>query len=140
MRKQNINHIFVDTNVLIGALSSKKHDKDCLQYLFSLIGKKLYISSLSIAQLTSVFQKKKTNKEITSIVTELLNRFTVLSFTKDDITASLAETGADIEDNMQYIVSKKMKCYTFVTNNIKDYRVFGDIQVLKPENVKMIPR
>ena len=54
--------------------------------------------------------------------------------------ASLAETGADIEDNMQYIVSKKMKCYTFVTNNVKDYRVFGDIQVLKPENVKMIPR
>ena len=140
MRKQNINHIFVDTNVLIGAWSSKKSDKDCLQYLFSLIGKKLYISSLSIAQLTSVFQKKKTNREIRSIVAELMNRFTVLSFTKDDIAASLSETGADIEDNMQYIVSKKMKCYTFVTNNIKDYRVFGDIQVLKPENVKMIPR
>ena len=138
--KQNTNHIFVDTNVLIGAWSGKKEDKDCLQYLFSLIGKKLYISSLSISQLASVFQKKMKNAEIKAIIEILTHRFSVLDFTKEDISNSLRETGADIEDNIQYVISKKKKCFTFVTNNIKDYRVFGDIQVLKPQNIRMIPR
>ena len=138
--KQNINHIFVDTNVLIGAWSGKKEDKNCLQYLFSLIGKKLYISSLSVSQLASVFQKKMNNAEIKSIIEILTHRFMILDFTKEDISNSLRETGADIEDNIQYVISKKKKCFTFVTNNIKDYRVFGDIQVLKPQNIRMIPR
>jgi len=140
LKWQNVNHIFVDTNVLIGAWSNKKDDRYCLQYLFSLNGKELYISSLSVAQLASVFQKKKTNDEIRDILKELAHRFSILDFTKDDIAVSLKETGADIEDNIQYVISKKKKCYTFVTNNIKDYRVFGDIQVLKPKNIRMIPR
>lgn len=140
MRYKNVNHIFVDTNVLIGAWANKKDDKDCLQYLFSLKGKKLYTSSLSIAQLASVFQKKKTNADIRTIINDLMKKFSILSFTKDDIANSILETGADIEDNIQYTISKKMKCYTFVTNNTKDYRVFGDIFVLLPRNIRMIPR
>ena len=52
----NPNHIFVDTNVLVGGCSGDarfKKDEDCLHYLYSLTGKKLYVSSLSVAQLIS---------------------------------------------------------------------------------------
>jgi predicted nucleic-acid-binding protein len=63
----NYNHIFVDTNVLVGGYSGDaryQKDEACLHYLYSLTGKKLYISSLSVAQLISMFQKKKKNDEI----------------------------------------------------------------------------
>ena len=44
----NPNHIFVDTNVLIGGYSGDprfQKDTACLHYLYSLTGKKLYISN-----------------------------------------------------------------------------------------------
>ena len=40
--KFNPNHVFVDTNVLVGGYSGKssfQKDADCLHYLFSLTGK-----------------------------------------------------------------------------------------------------
>ena len=62
----NPNHIFVDTNVLVGGYSNDVHfqkDKECLHYLCSLVGKRIYISSLSVAQLIAIYQKKKSNEE-----------------------------------------------------------------------------
>ena len=59
----NPNHIFVDTNVFVGGYSGNvrfQKDADCLHYLYSLTGKRLYISTLSVAQLISTFQKKRT--------------------------------------------------------------------------------
>ena len=58
------NRIFVDTNVLVGAWSGNTDDERCLKYLVTLKGKRLYISTLSIAQFVSVFQKKRTVDEI----------------------------------------------------------------------------
>jgi len=139
----NPNHIFVDTNVLIGAYSGNarfQKDVDCLHYLFSLTGKRLYISSLSVAQLVSTFQKKKTNREITNIVRELQHRFNVISFTAKDIDEALRETGADIEDNIQYVLAMKQKCRIIVTNNYKDYRLLMWIEATSPEKVRIIAR
>ena len=82
VKTYNPNHIFVDTNVLIGAYSGDARfqtDSDCLHYLYSIVGKRLYASTLSVAQLISVYQKKKTNDEIRSIVRELQHRFTIVS-------------------------------------------------------------
>lgn len=137
------NHIFVDTNVLVGGYSGKssfQKDADCLHYLFSLTGKKLYISTLSVAQLISMFQKKHTNEEIVGMVRELQHRFTVIDFTNRDIDAALAETGADIEDNVQYVLAKKQKCRIVITNNYKDYRALQGIQVFRPTEVRRLPR
>ena len=76
--KFNPNHVFVDTrsnlfaclskNVLVGGYSGDvryQKDADCLHYLFALPGKKLYISTLRVAQFISVYQKagvRETNK------------------------------------------------------------------------------
>ena len=101
--KFNPNHVFIDTNVLVGGYSGDaryQKDADCLHYLFALTGKKLYISTLSVAQLISVYQKKKSNEEIISVVRELQHRFNIIDFTARDIDAALVETGADIEDNV----------------------------------------
>lgn len=139
----NLNHIFVDTNVLIGGYSGDaryRKDDECLHYLFSLTGKRLYISSLSVAQLISVFQKKKTNEDIIRIVRDLQHRFVIIDFTAKDIEAALTETGADIEDNVQFVLAKKQKCYIVVTNNYKDYRFLQGIEVLRPAKIRQIPQ
>lgn len=85
----NKNHIYVDTNVIIGATSGKEEDKQCLQYLYNLKGKKLFLSCLSIAQFVSVFQKTKDNSFIRSRVNKFLTKFNIISFTKEDIEAYL---------------------------------------------------
>ena len=139
----NPNHIFVDTNVLVGGYSGDakfQKDDDCLHYLFSLTGKRLYISSLSVTQLISVYQKKKSNEEITAVVRDLQHRFNIIDFTAKDIDAALKETGADIEDNVQFVLAKKQKCLIVVTNNYKDYRFLQGIEVLRPAKIRKIPQ
>jgi predicted nucleic acid-binding protein len=139
----NPNHIFVDTNVLVGGYSGDarfQKDEACLHYLYSLTGKRLYISSLSVAQLISTFQKKKKNDEIVRIVRDLQHRFNVIDFAARDIDAALVETGGDIEDNVQYVLARKQKCSIIVTNNFKDYRLFFNLRVIKPERVRSIPQ
>lgn len=139
----NPNHIFVDTNVLIGGYSGDprfQKDAACLHYLYSLTGKKLFISTLSVAQLISTYQKKKTNDEIRRIVRELQHRFNVISFTSKDIAEALNETGADIEDNVQYVLAMKQKCRIIITNNYKDYRLLMWIEATSPEKVRIIAK
>jgi predicted nucleic acid-binding protein len=136
----NVNHIFVDTNVLVGAFRNNSVDKYCLQYLLSLRGKRLFISSLSVAQLVSVFQKISTNAEIKKMVKYLLAKFNVISFSNQDITRSLEIERQDMEDNIQYVISQKFNCFYFITNNRRDYVYFNTINVLKPLNIRTINR
>ena len=139
----NLNRIFVDTNVLVGGYSGDvrfQKDADCLHYLYSLTGKRLYVSSLSVAQLISVYQKKKKNDEIVRIVRDLQHRFNIVDFTNRDIDAALIENGGDIEDNVQYVLARKQKCSVIITNNFKDYRLFFNLRVIKPERVRTIPQ
>lgn len=135
----NTNHIFVDTNVLIGACIGKQEDKDCLHYLSTLVGKRIYISALSIAQLVSVLQKKVANDAIRKIVVDYMHRYEVLSFVDADIKDAIGMTAHDIEDNIQYTISQKKKCHYFVTNNGKDFRSFK-CSVVSPKQVRIIKR
>lgn len=135
--------IFVDTNVLVGGYSGDarfQKDSDCLHYLWSLTGRRLFISTLSIAQLVSVFQKKKTNEEIARVVRDIQHRFNVIDFTNRDVDSALVETGADIEDNIQYVLAVKQKCSIIVTNNFKDYRLLQNVRAVRPERVRAIPK
>ena len=139
----NPNHIFVDTNVLVGGYSGDarfQKDSDCLHYLYSLTGKRLYVSALSVAQLISVYQKRKTNDEIRTIVRDLQHRFTIINFTVKDLDTALDQTGADIEDNIQFVLARKQKCRVIITNNYKDYRLLLGAQIIKPSKVRTIAR
>jgi len=136
----NQNNIFVDTNVLIGNFANIQNDKQALKYLYELKGKCLFTSTLAIAQLVSVFQKTKPNEEIKTIVKKIQAKFDLLSFVESDITKAIEISTTDIEDNIQYIIGLKKKCFYFVTNNTKDYRDFADIIVLPPEEIRAIPR
>ncbi|MEE1174302.1 MAG: type II toxin-antitoxin system VapC family toxin [Paludibacteraceae bacterium] len=136
----NQNNIYIDTNILIGCYNNNEPDVLAVNYLYSLKGKRLYVSSLSIAQLASVFQKIKTSTEIKDIIKEILTKVNIVQFTENDITAALEYENKDIEDNIQYVLSQKVKCLWFVTNNIKDYRAYSTICALKSTDVRSIDK
>ena len=132
------NRIFVDTNVIIGAWAGNTDDDRCLKYLFSLKGKRLYISTLSIAQFVSIYQKKRTNDEIRKQVKYLLSKFNLVGFAEKDVEVAIDEASHDIEDNIQYVLCHKVKCGHFITNNIKDYSGYFLLNVLKPIQIRQI--
>ena len=133
----NPNHIFVDTNILNGFYLNKAADVECLRYLYSLKEKKLFISSLSVGQLVAFFHKKLANDKIKETVRYLFTKFTVIEFNEQDIQESLLYDFQDLEDTIQYVVGKKMKCYYFVTND-KYFTAFRNISVLKSSEVRKI--
>ena len=91
-----------------------------------------------MAQFVSLFQKTKPNDEIRKAVKELVAKFNILSFTEKDIDDSLLITNRDMEDNIQYVICGKAKCFYFVTNNRKDYANLTNINVVKPSQIRMV--
>ena len=106
MKPKNQNHIFVDTNIIIGAYSNEKifiKERQCWNYLTSLIGKKIYVSSLSIAQFISTLQHHKIDKKsVKNNVSNILAKVNIIDFTKDDIDKSLSMQDNDLEDNIYW--------------------------------------
>ena len=135
----NKNHIFVDTNVLNGVYLNRTADVECFKYLFSLKGKKLFISSLSMGQVVAFFHKKFTNDKLKDIVRYLFTKFTVIEFGEQDIEKSLHYNYADLEDTIQYVIGTKMKCFYFITND-KHFSIFRNIRALKPSEIRNIKK
>ena len=137
--KLNANYIFIDTNVLNGVYLNKVADVECLKYLFSLKGKKLFISSLSIGQLVAFFHKKFTNDKMKDIIRYFFTKFTVIEFTEQDIQKSLLYDYSDLEDTIQYVIGTKMKCFYFITND-KHFTTFRNIKALKSVEIRSIKK
>ena len=135
----NRNHIFIDSNVLNGFYLGMTTDVECLKYLFSLKGKKLFISSLSVGQFVAFFHKKFTNDRIKDIVRYLFTKFTVVEFGEQDIQKSLLYDYSDLEDTIQYVIGTKMKCFYFITND-KHFATFRNISVLKSSEIRSIKK
>ena len=135
----NENHIFVDTNVLNGYYLNRTADVECLRYLYSLKGKRLFISSLSIGQFVAFFEKRLTKDKIKEIIRYLFTKFTIIEFGEKDIQKSLLFPYSDLEDTIQYVIGTKMKCYYFITND-KQYATFRNIEALKSSQIRNIER
>lgn len=144
--KNNENHIYVDTNCLIGYIANKygiykdtAGSTEALRFLAGLNGKKLYISSLSIAQLTAKLQKKIGTDRMVKEIEQIIHRFNVIEFNDDDIRAAITGGHAkDIEDLYQYEMSQKVKCFYIMTNNLKDFTSLANIIAFLPRKVRKI--
>ena len=99
----------------------------------------MFVSALSVSQFVSVMQKKYDNQQIREWVKYFLLKFNIVSFQREDIEKSLLYENTDMEDNIQYVLGQKTKCFYFVTNNTRDYK-FINISALKPLEVRTIKR
>ena len=133
--------IYVDTNVLINYCTGQSKDVKALRYVFSQRRKEaLFTSSLAVVQTISKLQsagksgKRKAYSRETTIkkLNEILPKFSVLDLSFSDIEASFKHLNSDVEDNVHYVLSQKMKCNAILTNNIKDFTFFKDVSVIEP--------
>jgi len=133
--------IYVDANVLINYCTRQTNDVKALRYVFSKRRKEvLFTSSLAIVQTISKLQsagksdKRKAYSRETTIkkLDEILPKFTVLDLSFSDIKASFNHLNSDIEDNVHYVLSQKIKCNAILTNNIKDFTFFKDVSIIEP--------
>ena len=142
--RNNENHIYIDTNCLIGYIATKygiykdtKGFTKALQFLMALNGKKLYVSSLSVAQLTAKLQKRIGADRMVKEIEQIIHRFNVVEFNNDDIQSAI--TGAlakDIEDLYQYEMSQKVKCFYIMTDNLSDFTSLANITAFLPSKVR----
>ena len=141
--------IYVDTNVLVDYYTRENDAVACLKYLFVKSRKEnLFTSSLALVQTASQLQKKNTQKNRKAVSREktieylefIFSKFTILDLTQKDIINCFPLINNDVEDNVHYIISKKLKCKRIITRNTKDYALFYDIEALSPKNIKLIKK
>jgi len=141
MSSSKVIRIYVDTNVLINYCTEQNADVRALHYVFSKRRKEvLFTSSLAIVQAITKLQSgskqyfRKGYSRDTTIkkLDEILPKFTVLDLSLSDIQAGFHYLNSDIEDNVHYVLSQKMKCNAILTNNIKDFAFFKDIAAIEP--------
>ena len=145
--KNNENHIFIDTNCLISSICERygiyavdgRENTNALHYLLAMNGKKLYVSSLSIAQMTAKLQTRLNKDVLIEEIRQVLHRFNVVEFNRKDIEEALNSPYAkDIEDLYQYKMSEKAKCLYIMTNNTKDFATLLNVIPFKPKQVRMM--
>lgn len=133
--------VFIDTNVFIGSYRKLSKDINCLNFLYQERGVKLYTSSLVVSQIIAKLSKskgkwKESNISIINKVKKILKNVYILPFDETDIENSLETDVKDLEDNIQYHLSQKIPCTILVTNNVKDYKFYSNITVLKPSEIR----
>jgi predicted nucleic acid-binding protein len=138
--------VFVDTNVLINDYFFRtknrqggRYANNALIFLKSKPKVTLYIASFSLVQVISTLSKAKIlDVEIRKELTWILKHFQVADFTKNDVVKGLNIAGDDVEDVFQYTICQKMRCGYILTDNVKDYRLMGDVSIIKPQKVRSI--
>ena len=149
MHKRIDYRTYVDTNVLVDYYTGQNDAIVCLKYLFATNRKEnLFTSSLSLVQTASQLQKKNTQRSRKAIPKEevieylkfLFTKFTILDLARNDVSDSFLLVNNDIEDNVHYIISKKIKCKRIITRNIKDYSKFTELEALSPDNITLIKK
>jgi len=137
--------IYIDTNVLTNYFTKQKADVQCLDYLFSKVRKEiLFTSSLAIVQTVSVLQTKKkgrkafTRTQAVGSGEKIYAKFSVIDLSAIDVKKSFQYFNEDVEDNVHYVLSKKLKCGIIITNNTSDFADFGNMIALSPQNIANI--
>ena len=145
----NNNHrIFFDTNVLVNYKTEQKDDVFCVDYLLKKKHKEfLFTSSSALGQTVSMLQSKRKKRkvfspdEINEYIEFLTSKITVLECSENDVkNAFTFKDLNDIEDNIQYVISQKMKCKYIITNDISGYSQHSKIEAINPNNVRLIKK
>jgi len=137
--------IYVDSNVLTNYFTKQADDVECLDYLFSKVRKEiLFTSSLAVVQTVSVLQTKKKNREAftrekaVESGRQIYKKFSIIDLVGKDVENSFEQLNKDVEDNVHYVLSKKLKCNMIITNNTSDFAYFLDTIALSPKNITSI--
>ena len=127
--------VFVDTDIILDLLSNREPFYIHSANLFSAADKneiKLYVSSLSFANLNYILSKQYSADQARKKLLKFKTLVTVLSVTDKVIELALSSDFKDFEDGMQYFTATENGIKTLLTRNLKDYKS-AQISVLTAE-------
>ncbi len=139
--------IFLDTNVLLDDIFFRHHNKEhsrfahlAVDFLIRVARKETFVASFSIVQIISTLERARVPRDIVrQEIQQILAKHEIINFTEKDIQTALeAFEGLDIEDTFQFIVSQKVKCQYIITENIRDFRTFQNVRVIRPKEIRRI--
>ena len=117
--------VFVDTDIVLDLLSNREPFYIHSANLFSAADKneiKLYVSSLSFANLNYILSKQYSADQSRKKLLKFKTLVTVLSVTDKVIELSLSSDFKDFEDGIQYFTATENNIKTLLTRNLKNYK------------------
>ena len=130
------NQIFLDTNILVDIVANRKpFSKDAIEIFDYCQRKKIkmYSTSISIANLHYIAKKMVDEKELRSIINDLLDTISIIAITETILRKSLKSSHKDFEDAIQITSAQSihnMDC--IVTRDLKDFKS-SEIKVFTPD-------
>lgn len=132
--------VFLDTNILVDLIADRKpYSKFAIEIFNKAEEKKLkiYTSSHSIATTHYLLKKYLDEKELRTVLFNLLDYISVIPVDIDVLKKGLRSKHKDFEDAIQiFCASSIEKIDCIVTRNIKDYKD-SEILVLSPDEFCM---
>ena len=129
-------HIFLDTNILIDIVANRLPFSKNAISIFDYCQRneiRMYSSSHSIATMHYIGKRVVDEKELRSIIEDLLATISIIAVTESILKKSLKSSHKDFEDAIQIVSAQSintMDC--IVTRDLKDYK-FSEIKVYNPD-------
>ena len=118
-------HVFVDTNIVIDLLQKRENFYQEAQELFTKADRKklkLYISALTFANTYYILSKYYSSNEAKKILSKFKVLVEVLPTTDKIIDLSLASDFNDFEDAIQFYTALESNLHVIITRNKKDFK------------------
>lgn len=118
-------HVFVDTNIVIDLLQKRENFYKEAQELFTKADRKklkLYISALTFANTYYILSKYYSSNEAKKILSKFKVLVEVLPTTDKIIDLALASDFNDFEDAIQFYTALESNLHVIITRNKKDFK------------------
>ena len=118
-------HVFVDTNIVIDLLQKRENFYKEAQELFTKADRKklkLYISALTFANTYYILSKYYSSSEAKKILSKFKVLVEVLPTTDKIIDLALASDFNDFEDAIQFYTALESNLHVIITRNKKDFK------------------
>ncbi|TRX22897.1 type II toxin-antitoxin system VapC family toxin [Flavobacterium franklandianum] len=129
-------HIFLDTNILVDIVANRfPFSKNAISIFDYCQRHKItmYSSSHSIATMHYIAKRVVDEKELRSIIEDLLDTISIIAVTESILKKSLKSSHKDFEDAIQITAAQSintMDC--IITRDLKDFK-FSEIKVFTPD-------
>ena len=118
-------HVFVDTNIVIDLLQKRENFYQEAQELFTKADRKklkLYISALTFANTYYILSKYYSSNEAKKILSKFKVLVEVLPTTDKIIDLALASDFNDFEDAIQFYTALESNLHVIIPRNKKDFK------------------
>ena len=132
-----MNKVFFDINVILDVFMNRElfvHDSGLCLTLVNQGKIKGYLSAHAITTIEYLLRGPLKKAKVSVILTELMERFTIIDTTEKILTKALTLQFNDFEDAVSYCAALSADSDLILTRNIKDYKT-SSIPVFSPNQL-----